>query len=927
MKTRAQLNQAAPAPGGEPAGDFHALDTGQVLAGLRARAHGLSRSEVATRLAVEGRNALPQSQPPGWPVVFLRQFLSPIIYILLAAAGVSLVLQEWTDAAFICVVLLVNASVGAVQEYHAQRSALALRRMVASSAVVVRDGETFEVDSAEIVPGDIVLLEAGAKVPADLRLLHSLGLEIDESLLTGESLAVTKRADLLLPAATPVAERINQAFAGTLVTRGRAKGVVIATGSRTEVGKLAESLAWQEEAKPPLLERLEKFTVRIAVSLGVVIVAVGVLLLGKGAPWAEVFLVSVALAVSAVPEGLPVAVTIALAIGMRRMAKRNVIVRQLVAVEALGSCTVIASDKTGTLTLNELTARRVQFPGQPVWEVTGEGVVPEGTIRTPAGALVPEEEALLERLCLIAALCNEGMLARRDGQWTQRGDSVDVALLVLAHKAGLVREAALERFPLVESIPYESERGYAATIHQSGATQRCQVKGALERLLPMCHRVATVSGDAPLDAVAIEAAGHELARQGYRVLAFADGTLTGVAPGGFGEDHLRNLTLVGLVGLIDPLRPESKAAVESCQKAGIQVRMITGDHPATALAISREIDLARDPEQVITGAQLRVAEAAGEPALDRMTAHALVFARVEPQQKLAIVKSLARQGHFVAVTGDGVNDAPALASAHVGVAMGKAGTDVARESAHLIVTDDNFASIVAGVEEGRVSYQNIRKVIYLAISTGAAEVLMFVLSLLSGLPMPFTAIQLLWLNLVTNGIQDVALAFEPGEGGVMRRPPRQPREPIFNALMIERSLLSAVVMGVLSFLVFRDLILAGTPEFQARNLTLLLMVLFENVHIGDCRSETRSAFGLSPFRNPLLLLGTLAAQAIHIGALYTPGLSELLEVQPVTFDQWIWLLQVALVLVVVMELQKLTNYLRKRRRARRNGGAAAAGAR
>lgn len=887
---------------------FHALATPDVLAALDASPHGLTRAEVEARLANEGPNALPQAKPPGWLSVFLRQFLSPIIYILLAAATVSLLLREWTDAAFIFAVLFINAGIGAAQEFHAQKSALALRQMVASTAAVVRDGETFEVDSAEIARGEIVLLEAGAKVPADLRLIDSLGLEIDESLLTGESVPVSKQAHAQLPPATPVPERVNQAFAGSMVTRGRGRGVVTATGIHTEVGKLAESLAWQEDTKPPLIQRLERFTTRIAIALGFIVLTVSVLLVVKGVPWGEVFLVSVALAVAAVPEGLPVAVTIALAIGMRRMARRNVIVRQLVAVEALGSCTVIASDKTGTLTLNQLTARRVQFPGLTPWEISGEGTTPEGSITTPTGALTPEEESLLERLCLIAALCNEGFLGKRDGHWTQHGDTVDVALLVMTHKAGLTRAEALNRFPLIESIPYESERGFAATIHQDGERQRCFVKGALERLLPMCSHAATKSGDHELDVVAVEKMAHDLAKAGYRVLAFADGVTDGILGGGFNEHHLRDLTLVGLVGLIDPLRPESKAAVRACQRAGMQVRMITGDHPATALAISREIDLATNNDQVITGAQLRQAADKGEAHLDQLTANALVFARVEPQQKLEIVKSLDRQGHFVAVTGDGVNDAPALAAAHVGVAMGKRGTDVARESAHLIVTDDNFASIVAGVEEGRVAYQNIRKVIFLLISTGAAEVVMFALSIFAGLPMPLTAVQLLWLNLVTNGIQDVALAFEPPEGDEMNRPPRRPREAIFNRLMIERVLLSATIMGVLAFLVFRNLILAGMAEVEARNLALLLMVLFENVHIGNCRSETRSAFALSPLRNLILLIGTVASQLAHIAAMHLPVISTVLQVQPVTLNQWTWLLVVALALIGVMELHKFLRH-------------------
>ena len=430
------------------------------------------------------------------------------------------------------------------------------------------------------------------------------------------------------------------------------------------------------------------------------------------------------------------------------------------------------------------------------------------------------------------------------------------------------------------------------------------MKGALERLLPMCSRMATADGDQPLDQKLIHDAANRLAEEGHRVLALADGVPAENPGDDFEPRHLHDLTFVGLVGMIDPLRPEAREAVAASQSAGIQVRMITGDHPATALAIAREAGLTGRTEECVTGRQIVEVEGAGPDALDKLTASARVFARVEPQHKLKIVQSLQRQGHFVAVTGDGVNDAPALTAAQVGVAMGKRGTDVARESADLIITDDNFASIVAGVEEGRVAYRNIRKVIFLLISTGAAEVILFLLALFSGLPLPLTAVQLLWLNLVTNGIQDVALAFEPGEGDEMKHPPRRPKEPIFNRLMVERALLAAFVIGGVGFAVYRWLLASGWAVADVRNALLLLMVLFENVHVGNCRSETRSAFSLNPFRNPLLLFGTLAAQLIHIAAMHTPGLSAVLGVHGVSLLHWTQLLLIALSLLVVMEAQK-----------------------
>ena len=900
----------------------HTLPADQVLEAFQSSVHGLSQSEAAARLERFGPNTLPHPSPPGIGAIFFRQFLSPLIYILLLAAVVSLLLQEWADAVFIFAVLVLNAVIGTVQEYSAERSAEALRNLITTQAHILRAGDAFEVNAEALVPGDIVLLESGSKVPADLRLLSEQGLEIDESLLTGESLPVDKDSKAEIGAEVPLGDRTTMAFTGTLVTRGRGRGVVVATGLTTEIGHLAISLLGRDEAKPPLLIRMEKFTVGIAFAVLAAVVVIFGVELSRGASLAEVFVLSVALAVSAIPEGLPVALTVALAIGMTRMARRNVIVRRLVAVEALGSCTFIASDKTGTLTMNELTARRIAFPGQLPWDVMGEGMVPDGHITTPRGALAPQEQSLLERLCLAVVLCNEGFLGQRDGQWVHHGDTVDVALLVMAHKAGVTQPEARTAFPQEAQIPFESERQFAATLHQVNERQYAFVKGAFERLLPMCHRMATPHGDCTLDVETVEQQALVLAQDGYRVLAVAAGELSLGPEEVFSEEHLEGLTLLGLVGMIDPLRPEAKAALVACRHAGIRVSMVTGDHPETALAIARELELADNMAHVVTGPTLKRAtseDSTGEDptGIDALTAQARVFARVEPQQKFHIIQSLVRHGHFVAVTGDGANDAPALRAAHVGVAMGKGGTDVARESAELILADDNFASIVAGVEEGRVAYNNVRKVIFLLISTGAAEVVLFALALFTNLPLPLLAAQLLWLNLVTNGIQDIALAFEPAEGDEMRSLPRPPQEPIFNRLMIERIVLSAVTIGGVAFGLYHHLLASGWSVADARNSTVLLMVLFENVHVLNSRSELRSALTHNPLRNPLLLFGTLIAQLIHIGAMYAPGLSDVLRIHPVSLGHWLELLGLALVVLVIMEMHKA---VRRRRRSSQNRG-------
>ncbi len=888
--------------------DWHAEPLAQVLTRLHTSAHGLSQSEAAARLQSYGRNTLPHPAPPGIGQVFLRQFASPLIYVLLAAALLSLLIREYSDAGFIFAVLMINAVIGTVQEYSAQRAAASLNQLVSTRCKVLRESDTWEIDAEELVPGDIVLLESGDRTPADLRLLHAHDLRLDESLLTGESIPVLKDPSTELAAETLLAERVNMVFAGSLVIRGRAQGVVVATALATEMGHIASEIINRPPPRAPLLLRMEKFTHLIALLVMLAAIVMAAVAAGRGMPATEIFLLVVALAVSAIPEGLPVALTVALAIGMRRMARRNVIVRRLVAVEALGSCTFIATDKTGTLTVNQLTARRIAFSQGEEYEISGEGVQPDGHILSPRGTPTPAEETLLERLCLAAVLAdNEGFIGHRDNQWSHHGDSADVALLVMAHKAGIIKEESLNAFPELAVIPFEPELRFSASLNRVNGAPQAFVKGALEALLPMCQQMATPEQDLPLDATLLEKQAQALAAQGYRVLALASGGIEAEAENHFTPEHLRGLTLLGLVGMIDPLRNEAQAAVRACRTAGIEVAMITGDHPATALAIARELDLAQSFEQVINGAQLK--QIKDEAELDRLTRKARVFARVEPRQKLDIVHSLQRNGHFVAVTGDGANDAPALRAAQVGVAMGKGGTEVARESAELILTDDNFASIVAGVEEGRIAYANVRKVIFLLISTGAAELVLFTLALLSGLPLPLLAVQLLWLNLVTNGIQDVALAFEPGEGQELHQPPRAPKEPIFNRLMLERVMLSALIIGSVAFFLFQWLLAQGYNLDEARNGTLLLMVLFENIHVFNSRSETRPVLQQNPLRNRILLFGTLAAQLIHIGAMYTPWIRDVLNIQPVSLQHWLQLLGLALSVLVVMELHK---FLRQR---------------
>lgn len=872
---------------------WHAEAVGAVLAAVEATPAGLTRGEASRRLVEFGPNLLPEKGPTPLWIIVLRQFISPLIYILVAAAVVSALIGDMKDAGFIAAVLAINAVIGAYQEAQAEKSSHALRKMLRILAQVERDGEVRELPADEVVPGDVIRLESGNRVPADLRLLSANGLVVDESLLTGESLAVTKDAEWQGAENTTLGDRQNMSFAGSLVVRGRGKGVVVATGAATHVGQLALDVLGSSGGKPPLLVRMERFTNYVAVgtlAAAAVIGLLGILL------WeytlVDTFFFVIALAVSAIPEGLPVAMTVALAVATTRMARRNVIVRRLTAVEGLGSCTLIATDKTGTLTCNELTVRELRLADGTAYRATGEGFAPQGQVLRDGQAASGADDPPLAAAVQAAVLCNEADLHHRDGEWIWRGDAVDVALLSLGHKVGLKREHLLDEIPEVNRIPFEPEHQFAASFHRQGSQSRVFVKGAPERVFDMCDG---------LDRPRQEAAALQMAECGLRVIAVAAGRLSEPLSPADIPAKPAHLEFLGLVGMIDPLRPGAREAVADCHAAGVEVTMVTGDHRVTALAIARDLGLADRADQVLTAGEL---EGKSAEQMAEAVRRVRVFARVTPRQKLEIVQAARQAGHFVAVTGDGVNDAPALRAANIGVAMGKAGTDVAREAAELVISDDNFRSIVGGIEEGRIAYDNIRKVIYLLVSMGAAELLMVLLAVVTGLPVPLLPVQLLWLNLVTNGIQGVAMAFEPGEGDSLRRRPRPPGESIFNRLMLERVLVAVLFVGVGGFLVYDLALRYGWETAEARNLLLLTLVLFENFHVGNCRSESKSAFALSPLRSPILFFGVLAALLVHVAAMYVGFLQELLTTHGLSPAYWLLAIGVSATVVPAVELHK-----------------------
>ncbi|WDE09400.1 cation-translocating P-type ATPase [Thalassomonas haliotis] len=859
----------------------------------------LTAVEAGQRLANYGSNTLPEAKPPSLFNIFLRQFISPFIYVLFAAALVSFFLGQHINGYFIFAVLLLNALIGTIQEFSAEKAANALKKMVPSYAYVVRDHKVVKINSADLVVGDLVKLVSGDKIPADICLCSHDELQVDESMITGESVAVEKSFSQRSAqpgagqqkAAVDTENRHRFCYAGTVVMRGRGLGHVIATGEDTEIGKIASDVG-QGQTKPPLLLRIETFTLRITYGILILIALIFMITLIRGDDLGSVFLLAVALAVSAIPEGLPAAITVALAIGMRRMAKVKVIIRNLLAVEALGSCTYIASDKTGTLTVNEMTIKDIYLSGGGFYRVSGQGLNPEGEI---SAVDHNGEVSRLELLVMAGLLANEAYLAPSGDGWSGQGDMVDVAFLLLGLKYGTDYQQSRKACPELGQIPYESENAYCASVNLYRGKNYLFVKGSVEKLLTMCAPDPALAG--------VSAAAKTMATRGQRVLGLAY-TLVDSIDGKL-EPLLHDLTFIGLVAMIDPLRPEVPAAVSECKRADINVAMITGDHPDTALALARESGIADQQMQAVTGEQLTQAYQQGRARFSLCIHGSNVFARVSPHQKKQIIDQLMHDGDFVAVTGDGVNDAPALTQAHVGIAMGLRGTDVARQSADIILTDDNFASIVQGIRQGRIVYNNIRKVIFLLISTGAAEILLVLFSLLFSTPLPLFPLQLLWLNLVTNGIQDVALAFEPAEGNELRQQARPPDEAIFNPLMIERVLINALVMGTLAFTFFKWQLDAGVAEDQARNLTLLLMVLFENVHVLNSRSEHLSIFRQYFWGNKFLLFGMLTAQGVHIGAMYTPGLRDWLALSPVTLEQWSMLLLIATILIVVDEGHKL----------------------
>ncbi len=921
-----------------PATAWHTLGSKEVVLEQRSDARvGLSAAEGSARLQRFGHNTLTAREGRSWWAAFGSQFAAVLVWLLIVAAGVSAVLGEWVDAGAIAAIIVINAVIGASQEHSAERSIAALRGMTAPKARVVRDGVVTVLPAAAIVPGDVLVLEAGDLVAADARLIESASLAAIEKSLTGESEPAEKDARAVSPpppADTPLAERRGMVYSGTAIATGTARAVVVATGMRTEMGRIAALIATAEADGPtPLQARLARVG-RLLVVASLVIVA-GLFGLGliRGEPLLSLFMTAVSMAVAAVPEGLPAIVTVALALGVRRMARRRALIRHLPAVETLGATSVICTDKTGTLTVGQMTARALMVPGGvggvggvgdggagaslATLDVSGEGYAPEGTVTVAGSELSAGARAAAMRLARNLAGVNNATVMEEKGRWEASGDPTEAAMLIAAAKVGLTRETLDAGSPRLAEAPFDSDRKRAAVVRRSADGADVLVNGSPESVLALCTHVADGTGArsmTQMDRAAIDAANTNLASKGLRVLACAarglpQGEVAATVADPSPASLERDLTFVGLVGLLDPPRSEAREAVAKCKAAGIRVVMITGDQPKTALAIARDLGIASDADTALSGAELAAID---DAALPECAARTAVYARVTAADKLRIVRAWREQGAVVAMTGDGVNDAPALKGADVGIAMGASGTEVARQASDMVITDDNFASIVAAVEEGRGVYDNIKKSMQFLLGGNAAELLYMGAALVAGLPTPLLPIQILWINLVTDGLPALFLAADPAPPGVMERSPR-PRNAAFidrafvGTMILTAFLTAGVALGVYLYgLKYHDETMARTHAFAA-------LVFAELLRSFGARSETVPIWRMGWRDNAMLLVVVAASFALQLWTHHNHTLSSLMKTSPMGWEECIPLVAVSCIPLAVLELVKILRTTRKER--------------
>ena len=885
----------------DPTLPWHARSVDEVVTALAARTNGLTDAEAAERLATLGPNQLPQSSKRTAWQRLLMQFHNVLIYVLLAAAALSFFLQHPIDGFVILAVVVVNAAIGHIQEGRAEHALEAIRSMIDPKARVVRDGHRTTVPAVEVVPGDVVLIESGDRIPADLRLLRAKNLRIDEAVLTGESMAVIKGTDEV-PSHAPLGDRTSLAFSGTFVAAGQGAGLVVETGGRTELGRISEMIGSVETLKTPLTRQMDAFGRRltafiVAAASAAFVFAVWV----RDYAWADAFMAVVGLAVAAIPEGLPATMTITLAIGVQRMASRQAIIRRLPAVETLGSVSVICSDKTGTLTRNEMTVRSVTT-SQELFDVSGVGYHPDGEFLLSGKPVALEHRPRLQTLLRGATLCSDADVRTQDGEWLVDGDPMEAALLIAGMKSGLDPVFVRKSWPRTDEIPFESEHRFMATLHHDHeGRSAAYIKGAPERVLELCTRQRGLDIDEELDRDYWQARISETAARGERVLALAEKPIDAGARALTFDDVESGLTLLGLFGFADPPRQEAIQAVAECNRAGIQVKMITGDHAITAREIARQLGLANDPV-TRTGQEI---ESLNDDELRTAVIETSVFARTTPENKLRLVEALQADGLTVAMTGDGVNDAPALKRADVGIAMGRKGTEAAKEAAEMVLADDNFASIVAAVREGRTVYDNLMKVISWTLPTNGGEALTILAALAFGLALPITPVQILWINMITAATLGLTLAFEPTETGAMRRTPRRAGSAILSGRLLWRIGFVSVLFLIGAFGMYFWAESRGLSVELARTIVVNTIVVMEIFYLFSVRYvHGTSLTWQGVLGTRAVLIGVGLVTAAQFAMTYTPLMQLIFDTRPVAFLDGLAVIGAGVAMLMVVEIEK-----------------------
>jgi Ca2+-transporting ATPase len=886
--------------------NWHALTSAECFSALDSSASGLSSAQVEERRSVHGLNQLSEGDKVSLLTVFLNQFRDFMIIVLLAATLISGLLGEYTDAITIVAIIFLNGVLGFIQEIRAEKSLSALKELTAPMAHVRRDGRIESVPAKELVPGDIVLLEDGDRVPADGRIFHASIFDVEESALTGESVPASKDANVTVEVESNLGDRYNMVYMGTMVTRGKAEVVVTAIGMNTEMGKIADLMQQSEDSATPLQQRLDqlgKLLVWISLGITLLVVVAGVM---HGHKWYEMFLFGVSLAVAAIPEGLPAIVTIALALGVQRMIRRNAIVRKLPSVETLGCATVICSDKTGTLTQNRMTVQRI-FADGSWFSVTGTGYDPEGEFLQSEKAIDPNRRPALKSLIEIAGTCNNAsMIAKQvDDQqsWAVQGDPTEGALLVLAKKAGFADPEAV--YQRLEEVPFDSERKLMSVLVQSGQDVFVFVKGAPDVLLDRANRILLNGREETIGQSTrkrIMAANQEMAGAALRNLGFAYRRFKSVEAAKRAADWESELVFVGLCGMIDPPRTEAFEAIQVARQAGIKTVMITGDHQLTAMAIAKDLEILPEDGRVMTGAEL---DHIDDVQLEQVVEDVFVYARVTPEHKLRIVRALQTREHVVAMTGDGVNDAPAIKQADIGIAMGQSGTDVAKEASSLVLADDNFATIVAAVEEGRGIYDNIKKFIRYLLASNVGEIVTMFLAMLAGLALPLAPIQILWVNLVTDGLPAIALGVDPPENDIMKRRPRNVREGIFAKGMSVKILSRGILIGLVTLAVFVWSMHANGSLVHAQTMAYATLTMAQLILVFDCRSLEGGIMKRNIFGNIWLILAVLSSVILFLLTIYVPNLAKVFHTAPLGLLDWIIILVLAAIPTFALSLRRI----------------------